>query len=101
VVFTEEMVRLACDKMEGDFLRVMLFLVGKMGIGNQVTMTQREIALALGIQRTRVSEAMNTLHRRGYLSKSDNVYSISCVCAWRGSQKAYYTALKDFQTGGH
>lgn len=89
-VFVSELKRVAQDKeLTGLSYRCLLYLIAEMNYDNVAKVWQRDIVEALEASQQKVSEALTTLAKRGYItvdsSRRPQVYSISPRLAQMGT----------------
>lgn len=86
---------LATDKeMTGEVLRVWMHLMSRLGFENFIVVEQKEIAVALTLQKTHISRSIKILVEKGLLIKGPKIgrstsYRLSLDIAWKGSAKEY------------
>lgn len=91
--FQEAFVELAKDPdLQGENYRVLLYLFGNLGFENYIAVPQRQIAEALKMQKSHVSEAIKVLVDKQILIEGPKLgrthtYRLSNLFGWKGSVK--------------
>jgi RIO-like serine/threonine protein kinase len=91
--FQEAFVELAKDPdLQGENYRVLFYLFGNLGFENYIAIPQRQIAEALKMQKSHVSEAIKVLVDKQILLEGPKLgrthtYRLSNLFGWKGSVK--------------
>jgi DNA-binding Lrp family transcriptional regulator len=100
-MFTDALVDTAkAADLRGTDLRVLMYLMGTLGIGNRwQVFNQTDIAAEIGVERAHVNRAIKKLVERGVLIKGDKIgrgfaYSLNPVYGWRGTIEQHAAAIK-------
>lgn len=106
MTFQEAVLNVSQDKeITGEMLRVWLNLLGRMSFENWVTVPQKEISEALGMQRSHVSRAIKGLIDKGLILRGPKIgrttaYKLNSRYAWKGKLKGLkeerVAQVKDF-----
>ena len=105
MAFQDAVEAIAMDKdITQEMLRVWMLMVGKMSFENWVTIPQKEICEALGMQRSNVSRAIRKLVDKGLILQGPKLgrttaYRLNSHYAWKGKRSNISTEngeLKDF-----
>jgi len=90
-MFLLDLERVAKDQdLSFQEVRVLLFLISKVGMQNQIIIEQKTIATELQMHHTNVSKIMRRLREKGFIEKSMKrgpVYRLSPNVGWRGTGK--------------
>ena len=102
----ESFFNVAADRdLNGETLRVWMYMLSRMGFENWVTFPQRDICESLGIQKSHVSRSIKKLTDKGLILKGPKLgrttaYKLNSHYAWKGKtsnlSKDRMGQLKDF-----
>lgn len=89
----------ACDKLQGNDLRVFLAIVGRLDFQNLILIEQAEIAKKLGMHRPDVSKSIKRLVELDIIIEGPKLgrskrYQLNPNYGWKGSTKKHHEALR-------
>jgi Firmicute plasmid replication protein (RepL) len=98
LMFLLDLERLAKDRnFSFREIRVLLFMISKVGLKNQIILEQKEIAQELGIHPTTVCKIIAMLIKNGYIEKVKKrgpLYRLNPDFGWRGTGKDFQLEME-------
>lgn len=90
---------LAKSKLNGEALKVLLMLMGRMDYENIIRISQKEIGDVLGMQKQNVGRAMKALRESGFLANADfRAVKLNSDIGWKGTVQSLREHQRDETT---
>lgn len=98
IMIFQEILKKAVKELKGDELKVFNYMLGIMDFENWINISQKDMAMEIGMHKVNVSKAIKGLREKGYIEVikkgRENYYRINPEMAWKGNERSHLRVLK-------